>query len=215
MEEIVRRNTVGGALLAAAIVLLAGCQAGAGDPEPTLTDPAPDVVPVEQEEPVAEEFVQIEGMGERIAVVRFQAPLEYPKDFLTVVPTDMVVDYATSGAGDVIRFEADFGGIRRPDAALSFTVLPEGTEPQEARATAIEIAREHGGTRHSPPLRSWALEEWQIAPAGFLALAHHGHRWFLFVASYPPEFEDGMAPRIELILRRWTFIDGTRLMDLE
>jgi hypothetical protein len=193
----------GATILVAALTVATGCQAAEDREEPTLTDPEPQVIPREEDDSLQVETIVIEGMEQRIRVLPYHAPVEFPKNFSTVVPEDMVVDYASSGEGDAVRFEAAFGGVRRPDALLSFTLLPEGTTLDDARILVGDLARQAGGARATN--LPWAVEEWRVQPAGFIALAEHNERWFYFLAQYPAEFGDGMVPRIDLILRRWVF----------
>jgi len=203
----------GTTMLVGWLALAAGCQASETGEEPTLTDPEPWVITREEDDSLQAETIVIEGMEQRIRVLPYHAPVEFPKNFFTVVPEGMVVDYASSGEGDAVRFEAAFGGVRQPDAHLSFTLLPEGTTLEDARITVGDLARRTGGARVAPADRPWAVEEWRVQPAGFVALAEHNERWFYFLAHYPAEFGDGMEPRIDLILRRWVFTsDGTPLI---
>jgi hypothetical protein len=124
----------------------------------------------------------------------------------------MVVEFMSSGEGDAVRFEAAFAGLHVPDASLAMVVLPAGTTADEAREWVSEIAggepRETNGDR--PP---WMAEAYTIRGeySGFAALGGRGGRWFYFVASYPPEFGDGIGPRIDLILSRWRWPDGSGL----
>lgn len=94
---------------------------------------------------VIEETIAIEGESQRIEAYAFQPPVGFPVAFSTTVPADMEVEYESSGRGDAVRFIAVFGGVRRPDAALSFVVLPVGTDSAEAKLLFDARVAEAGG----------------------------------------------------------------------
>jgi hypothetical protein len=204
--------------IALAGLLASGCT---GTPESAEGPVGIDTVPPSALEPSEEsavevENVHIEGMPERMLVRRFASPIDFPLGFYTRVPADMVEEFVSSGEGDVVRFEAAFGGVLRRDAFLAYHVIPEGTVAADAREMVAGVAREAGATRRSGegPHR-WATDQYTLTGeyAGFLALGQHRDVWFYFLASYPPEYGDGMGPRIDLILRNWIWADdGTRLV---
>jgi hypothetical protein len=164
--------------------------------------------------PLPAETVYVEGMPEVMPVVAFRPPLAFPLGFETVIPADMAVDLASSGEADVVRFEAAFGGVRRPDVSLTFAVLPAEVEAEEARSNIAALARTLGATQRTEQIPPWATHAYDAVAdtAAFLTLGRHRDHWFYLLARYPVEYGDGMAPRIDLILRRWIWIDdGTPL----
>jgi hypothetical protein len=167
--------------------------------------------------PVYTESISIEGMIEQIQVRDFEPPVGFPVGFGTVVPADMTVDFVSTGQGDAVRFEAAFAGIRRPDAALSFTVLPQGTDTADARRRVTAVAAGLGARPRELADGDWAMERYGLQgdTVGFLALGEHRAHWFYFLAQYPPEFGDGMGPRIDLILRRWRWADHNTGLSVE
>jgi hypothetical protein len=203
--------------LVGGVALLTGCSDRTADGDLiTQIEPEPAAPPIDDDVPVMREIIVVGGMEQQVDVVPFEAPPDFPKSFSTLVPLDIGVQFVSSGEGDVIRFEAMLGGVHRPDALLSFTVLPEGTSGDDGRELVADLARERGGQRHLSPDRPWADDNWQIPPTGFLALSQHGTRWFYFFADFPPELSAEMQPRIDLILRRWVFTsDGVPLMAVE
>lgn len=157
----------------------------------------------------------VEGTVERIQVRDYQTPLGYPLGFRTVLPSDMAVGYHNSGRGDAVRFEAVFGGIRRPDVALEFTVLPNGMDEGEAIERVANLAIELDAIPRETNSGDFAQARYALGgeEIGFIALGEHEGHWYVFVARYPPEFGDGMGPRIDLILRRWRWAaDGAQLI---
>jgi hypothetical protein len=211
----IQMNFSSSLVLPVSLALLGACRA---PDEPAFTSPVDTLgleAQVQEPPPLVAETLYIEGMAEVIPVQTFRSPLGYPLGFSTVVPEDMVVEFVSSGEGDAVRIEAAFGGVRRSDVLLSFVTLPEGTDVADARQAAGEIARMNGGTEETDRARfPWADMVFRLGQetAGFIALGEHRDRWFYFLASYPPEFGDGMGPRIDLILRRWTWADdGTGL----
>ena len=209
------------AFLLTLILSLAACDSGRGaSPEDVETV---DTVEVEASrttlEPPADgaavlesETLSIEGETEVIRVQAVVSPPSFPLAFTTVAPNDMLVDFLSSGEGDAVRFEAAFGGVHVPEAALVMMVLPAGTTAEDARDWVAEIA---GGTPREPESDrpSWMAESYTIRGelSGFAALGERESRWFYFLASYPPEFGDGIGPRIDLILSRWRWADGSGL----
>jgi hypothetical protein len=175
--------------------------------DPMLLDTA--FVATEPDTVLMMETILIEGMPERLLVRPFESPVDFPLGFSTVVPADMVVDFVSSGEGDAVRFEAVFGGIHRSDAMLGLIVPPNRPDAEEAREMVAGVASDLGGVQVSDPVFPGAIAGYRLVGevAGFLALGQQNDQWFYFLAQYPPEFGDGMAPRMDLILRRWIWSD--------
>jgi hypothetical protein len=149
-----------------------------------------------------------------IAVQAFSTPPDFPLGFSTVVPEDMRVEHVGSGEGDVVRFEAEFGGVHRPEAVFSFTVLPGELTEAEAREQFASVAAVLGAGPQRGRRFPWTLDERILIgdASGFVALGRHRDRWYLMALQHPPEYGDGMAPRVDLLLRRWRWIsDGSLL----
>ncbi len=164
---------------------------------------------------VVRETIHIEGMPEEIDARRFEAPGAFPLRFSTLIPADMAV--GTAGADDpsVIRIEAEFGGVRRPDAELSIVVLPSGTDEERAVESVAAVVDTLAGAEAERGSIPWALRTYRLggSRSGFLGLGEREGRWFYILSAYPPEFGDGMGPRVDLILRRWSWSDGSSLID--
>ncbi len=213
-------------------VVAAGCDAG-GDSDATLTsrgeaadtsgvtaadspratdapgdDPGPP--PVE----AVRETISIEGSVEVIDARRFRAPDAFPIPFETIVPGDMEIASNGIDGSREVRIVTAFAGIRRPDAYLSIVVLPGGTDEEEAIERTAALADSLGGIADERETLPWAVRSFRLTgpQAGFIALGERNGGWFQLRTSYPPEFGDGMGPRIALILRRWKWADGSALL---
>jgi hypothetical protein len=163
-----------------------------------------------QPPPVVVESISIEGNTEEIEARVYTSPAGFPLGFRTVVPADMSVDRPGSGEGDAIQVTAEFGGVREPDAHFLVRILPEGSDEAAARAQITAL----GATPEPQRRGRWDLLEFDLADTpGFVALGERRGRWFYLLARYPPEYGDGMGPRLDLMLRRWRWEDGTPLLD--
>jgi hypothetical protein len=216
-----RRDTAPGGFVAPGrsvlltLLLLGACRG----PEPAEPGggivEAPDTMAPVQVVPVTfAETIRLEGMTESIQARLFETPVDFPLGFRTVVPTDLHVDFVSSGEGDAVRFEAAFGGVHNPEALLSAVVLPDRHTAEDAHSYVESLARELGAVPGRGAGWEWAEAHYDLQGprSGFLALGQRNETWFYVLSQYPPEYGDGMAPRIELILRRWTWSDGTPLV---
>lgn len=154
--------------------------------------------------------VQIEGMAETLTVSLLEPPDPFPLDFSTYVPEDFQVETVSSGEGDALRITAAFGGQPNEQALFTIFAFPERVDVEAAQQVAEQTAQTMGGTPVEDRRYAWTLAEYQLQGerSGFLALGEHGGSPFYLLATYPPEFGDGMAPRIKLILREWRWADG-------
>lgn len=170
---------------------------------------------VSQPGPTVRETIHIEGMPEEIDARHYEAPEGFPLPFSTIVPADMAVETDWTGDTSAISIEAEFGGVRRPDARLSIVVLPAGTDEEQAVERAAAVVDSLGGYETERGSTPWAARTYRLtgSHAGFLGLGEREDRWFHILLAYPPEFGDGMGPRVDLILRRWSWNDGSGLID--
>ncbi len=199
-------RSIGAGIIAALALAVTSCADAPDEVEPSTSAGGGGAVVDTAEQPVVyAETISIEGMAHVLEVVEYRSPMDFPLGFTTVLPTDMAVDYVSSGVGDEVRFEAAFAGNRRPDAALSFVALPEGADSADARDRIEVVVAEINGQPVEPIPGDWAVERYRVGDgySGSLAVGTENEKWFYFLARYPPEFADGMGPRIELILRRW------------
>lgn len=191
------------------VALSLGATSCADNPDevapPASTNGGRAVVDTVEQPVIYSETISIEGMPQVLEVVEYRPPMGFPLGFTTAVPTDMVVSYVNSGLGDEVRFEAAFGGTRRPDARLTFVALPESADSADAHERIVTVVAEINGQPVEPLPGDWAVERYRVGDgySGSLALGTENGKWYYFLAHYPPEFGDGMGPRIELILRRW------------
>ncbi len=193
-------------ILAALALGATSCGGSADETAPPTSGSGARAVGDTVEQPVIYvETISIEGTPQSLEVVEYQAPMGFPLGFTTVVPTDMSVDYMSSGLGDEVRFEAAFAGTRRPDANLAFVALPESADSVEAFDRIATVVAEIDGQPVEPLPGDWAIERYRVGDgySGSLAVGTENGKWYYFLARYPPEYGDGMGPRIDLILRRW------------
>jgi len=158
--------------------------------------------------------ISIEGIEETMDMYLLESPEGFHPKFSTYVPVDMRTDRGYSGEGDVIRIWAHFGGISSKDAQLIIRGFPDGINAKEAREAAKEAAQRVGETAVDTARYGWADQVFSIngERIGFLALAKEKDRWFYLLAAYPPEYADGMGPRLHQLIRSWQWKEsGTTL----
>lgn len=165
--------------------------------------------------------IRIEGMPEEVALRAFEAPEGFPLPFTAYVPRDMA---AEAGEGTA-HFTAEFGGSRTEDAFLHVLVHPEGTDRQTALAAAKGYKTGRGlpvsqgleiiADEPRPPHLDWAIEAYRFRYqsggrwyGGTLGVGRHGGHFYQIVRHYPVEFEEGFAPRADLITETWRWADG-------
>lgn len=159
-----------------------------------------------------ESTILIEGQTERITLERFRPADSFPLRFETYIPADMTADTVDTGRGEVVRIRAAFGGEPVSGAAVHIATLPPGTDAAEAGMWASSLA--DGVARdelyqEDDPAWGHAIHRLEGERAGFVALDEHEGTWFYVLAAYPPEYGDGMPPRIEVILDEWRWTDET------
>ncbi len=169
---------------------------------PPSPGPSPGVTP---EPEVAIDTIMIEGSPEEVHVRLVTSPADFPLPFTARVPVEMRLDRSVSSEGAIVRFEAAFGGVHNPEAFLALHV-PNG----DAVAALVERL---GGREDETRRFDWSTREFRLEGerAGFIAEGERAGRRFLLVLAYPPEYGDGMGPRVDLILRSWRWEDGSPL----
>jgi hypothetical protein len=193
-------------LTAAGLIGLVACAPGTREEvpeEPLSVEPvAEDTVPIDTL------TVRIEGMETQMPVRRHVSPVEYPLGFRTYVPEDMTVEYLDSGVGEVVRFQAAFGGVSRPEAFLELTALPPDMERRDVSDSLRTIADSLGYASTSAGGFPWAVEEYVRTgeDVGVIALGEKDGKWFYFRSRYPAEFGDGMHPRMGVIFDNWIWL---------
>lgn len=160
-------------------------------------------------------------MDQRLALRLVRSPAAFPAPFSTYVPDDMLAEFAAADSGYSVRFIANFAAQRNDTAYALFyfyppaTTLPvardylegflDGLVPGETPATPelppawAELAYHF---RYHPPGTRWVT--------GMAALGRHADYFFHYISQYPEEFGDGMASRLDLILREWRWLDTGR-----
>ncbi len=229
-----RRRIV--AAFAVACVATAGCRAdhppatrGDGGTEATAPAGSRARSAATERPPDRTDTLRIEGMAEPLRVHLYRPPPEAPIAFTTYIPADMIVTGAASGAGYEVGVVADFAGKPEPRARLVVVFLPAGSDADARAAFRADVARLRGagaaeaGATYAgssagadPARLPWALEARRIdrdcpgarCMLGLAALASHAGRFFEVIWQYPAEYADGMAPRIDLMLREWRWSEG-------
>lgn len=223
-------------LLLAAVGACGGERAGAGRPSgvpgipsPTLsatTERRPQLVATEEYErgPRPEEkhaTIRMEGFDEPFTLRLFRAPDDFPLQFSTYFPPDMLAEVTREPAPGV-SFVANFAGKRNDNAVLRVVFEPAGTIESAAKARARRAAAERGMNDRAddtPRRFAWSLAEYDFAEqtsdgeqvGGTVAVGRHGDRYFQVLLMYPDEYGDGMGPRVARILDEWRWQDGAPL----
>lgn len=178
--------------------------------------------------------LRVEGMPEPVTLRLFawEDPAGLPVSFY--LPEGMVPERFDAGEGAALRVAANFTGVPDTAAFLHVYAYPPGTVEEAARQyvegiiTGLQVPGSRGfeqdrveETGTTPSNRfSWALLErsFQIPPTGqpqftgAVGLGRHLDRFFHVLYRYPPEYGDGMGPRIAAILATWRWEDtGTGL----
>ena len=159
--------------------------------------------------------IRVEGQTQPMTFHRFRPGEAFALPFETYVPADMTAATADSGQGAVVVIRAAFDGTPVDAAAIHIATLPEDTRQADAlatvRALAAGVARGES-VRAEPPAWARALHRLEGDRLGFVALGEHADRWFYVLVAYPPEYADGMAPRVDAMLEAWRWRDdGTPL----
>lgn len=208
-----------------AALLLAGCVPGdaaeraaddgaaPGSPPPTADSSA--VARSEERPEEVQGSIVLEGLREPMRYQLFRAPPDFPLQFSTYVPEDMVVERGQAADGAEVRFVANFAGRREPRATLS-VLAPPPLNAAQARALLRTAARLQGPVEVvQRPTFAWALEEYRFrgvgGEVGRVALGRNRGRFFLVTVRYPAEMGDGMQPRVRRILDEWRWRGGGAL----
>src|SRR5690606_5975762 len=143
-----------------ALALLAGvaaCGAGdapGGEDAATEADAGPMAAVEEPGAPAPEAksgAITVDGETAELEFKRFDAPADFPLQFATYVPEDMIVETTTAAGGrDAVRVVANFGGQRNENAFLWVLFHPPGTGEAAARRSAAETALTRGTTEEVP-----------------------------------------------------------------
>jgi hypothetical protein len=179
--------------------------------------------------------IMIEGMADTLEFRLVRAPRDFPLPFSTYVPDDMDAEFTERDGRHVVHFTARFAGRVEPRARLSVHAYPPGTPVEQAQS---ELAAYLSGLfPDDSPIRgpeyeratpiepasgyAWAANETRFevpradAPGtltGRSGVGMHGDRAFHFVIEYPPEYGDGMGPRVDAILDEWRWEDTGRML---
>lgn len=187
----------------------------AGTPAGRTDDPGGEPRPATKNGTIA-----LEGMPEAVQLRLIGEGLP----FSTYVPErDFVLEQASSEEGTGIRFIASFGGVKNPDAALSFFLPGERftqLQMEELIAGSEGVAESNGWTTEKLAEATfycpWAVSAYRISGEkeiiGHACIGLHNDQAFYVIAVYPREYADGFGPRASLILSEFRWKDtGTGL----
>jgi hypothetical protein len=176
----------------------------------------------EPRSPTKRDTIRIEGDPHPIDLTLLDAAL-----FSTYYPSDMKADQLASGEGIGVRFTAAFGGVLN-DAAFLHVFVPNDIR-SDYRAMRDFLLRPGGLARSNgwqlgrsradgPPPCQGAVESWPITAGsgrerqvGFACIGEYRGRGFIVIGLYPQEYEEGMGPRLDKIIKEFRWFDGGRL----
>lgn len=151
----------------------------------------------------------LEGMTQPMRMYLLEPPDSFPLDFSTYIPADMETEVLSFEEAITIRIIANFGGQLNRKAYLMIAAYKIDLTAAEAHnRTQIPDAVPVDSSRFP-----WAETEYSIKGEGsnYIALAQKDGHWFFLRLSYPPEYGDGMGPRVNKIIEQWQWADGSRL----
>jgi hypothetical protein len=219
------------------IVLLLGVVAAcSGEPEPAPADglapvtdtavaidaePLPAPVPAPPRPAERTDTVMVEGSPqvERLRLER--SPDGFAVPFSTYVPEGLDVEFGAAAGIDRVRFAAAFTGTVDERAFMMVRVYPPGTTRLEVEDAVRElVASRAPGMDETSPMDAPPWADWAARLAyrrsvdqrylGAVMVGQHGGRFFEVLRLYPAENGDGLAPRLEAILRHWRWEDTGR-----
>lgn len=197
-------------LILSSIMILANCNAS--DKQEATTGPKEDTdEPVVTSRPDTMEITfSIEGVTEAMDMYLLGSQKEFPLNFSTYIPVDMQTETVRSDEGSAIRIWAAFGGHPNKEAYLTIYAFPAAVPAEEVRKTSVEQVKMLGDVAEDTVSHPWADTVYSLNGnrMGFLALAQEKDRWFYLLAAYPPEYADGMGPRINQIIEQWRWKDS-------
>lgn len=177
----------------------------------------PDSLPARP--PVLRDSIGIEGMVQPERLTLVKSPAGFRPPFSTYLPSQMRAEFSVNDSAPSVRFVAEFGGQRNPDAYLQVKLYPRGSAELVPR-TAIDVYLRGRDPRQDNVQESggwpWTIAAYDFqyggsaAASGFMGtigLARHGNRYLHVLAHYPADYGDGIGPRIERILREWRWED--------
>lgn len=191
-------------------ILLTGCSSPDKQEPATGLDKASEASLETARPDTIETEIALEGMAETIEMYLLKSPDNFPLFFSTYIPADMQTETIRSDKGTTIRVMANFGGTLNEDACLTIFAFPPDATGEEARKMAEETAQSVSNVSEEDTRYPWAETVYSLQGdrLGFLALAQKNDSWFYLLSVYPPEYGDGMGPRINQIVQKWRWEDN-------
>ncbi|HEX6983194.1 MAG TPA: hypothetical protein VF181_10575 [Balneolaceae bacterium] len=190
-------------LLAATIFI----SCNAAEKEKAVSNPEPKIA---ARGDTIEVQISIEGMVESMRMYLLEPPENFPIQFSTYAPAEMVTETVNLENGKSISIMANFGGRLNKNAQLTIFAFPAGSVGSEVHKRVAEIAKSYNAVPGDSALHPWAEKLYDLRGEafGFLALDVKEGVWFYVLAAYPPQYADGMGPRINLILEKWRWAES-------
>jgi len=163
--------------------------------------------------------IAVAGATAEITFKRFETPPDFPLQFVTYVPEDMIVETLKAGKAEGVRVISNIGGRRKESAYVWAMFHPPGTAEAKAREAYAGLVAKRGNPAEVPERArrfAWALaeHEFQYQPnqgetrVGRLALGRRGDRFFHVIIEYPEDLAGEFVPRVNRILEDWRWKDG-------
>jgi len=165
------------------------------------------------------------GQAVELAFKRFDAPPDFPLQFATYVPEDLIVETLKAGKAEGVRIISNIGGHRKESAYFWAMFHPPGTAEARAREAYAGLVEKRGNPAEVPERArrfAWALAEHEFryqprqgeTRVGRLALGRRGDRFFHLIIEYPEDLAGEFVPRINRVLEDWRWKDdGGRIGD--
>lgn len=138
----------------------------------------------------------------------FRSPAGFVPGFSTYLPPGIT---AVAESADSLRFV--FGDGHEPAPVLEVTALPAGLDEARARRRAVAGAHDGESPRERPELLPGSVTSWLISRdgrSGRIDLVSHDGRFVVLHLHYPPEYGDGVEPRMAAIRDAWIWTDGSQ-----
>lgn len=168
------------------------------------------------EAPPPDQEVALPGAEVPAGARPYTAPPGFPLPFRTVVPAGFRTEPEVEADGAAVRFIRTAGPEGGDSAFVYVRVMDEGTSEGRAREivrSAAERLRIPGDRSELTPAdgHPWAVVEYPLISTGtagervrgWVALGHHGGRWFYLIAQATVELWPRFEPEVERILSEW------------
>ncbi len=169
-------------------------------------------------EPVSMGYLRVEGDSQIVTMELYRSPASYPPSFSTYKSADMQVASAVVGGTFSVTLSPVFGAAPNPLAFVQIQsdtiALPE-KDPAGAAVSAFTSPMKVSRLTVTPndrypfatAAKSFRFTTEGTPVTGTMIVGRRGNHTYRILVQYPPEFGDGMAPRVGLILRHFRWDD--------